>query len=310
MKTITIDNYEEYIIDFVDNTLSADLNQEMLTLLNLHPNVADEVLQFRNLKVTPDHTITFAGKADLMRPETPIKTPIWRRPLFIAASLMMISCVLGLCLYTSGDIHQEELVEVDSPVKFKPIEKSIEVEAATPAENNTEVIEAKPIAQTESTKQLQTKENRKIVRTSNQVIPAQQQMASDIQVDQAIADISNPVVTVPSDVVSQSTPVASKEVISTNGQIALIQDLSRLSLVELNSAVESESYIANLDMELLEMDKKIRFYASPNRRIISTLVTALIPSFASEEVLFLPENLNDIEIELLPTYIKNRKVKH
>lgn len=310
MKTITVENYEEYIIDFVDNSLSAELNAEMLTLLNLHPTIADEVLQFRNLKVTPDHTITFAGKADLMRPETPKGTPIWRRPIFIAASMMMISCILGLCLYTSGDSPQSELVESEEVLKYKPIEKSVGAEVVTPNKNTSGDVEAQPLAKTATAKQLPIRENNGEEKAIKQVVSRREQMKSNISIDQTIAHVSNPIRSRRSEQVSSSIPSATRAVTSPNNQVALIENLRRISPIELNSSVDNKSYIANLDMEIIERDNKIRFYAVSDRRLISTFVTALIPSFANEEVLFLPQNLDKLEVELLPSYIKNRKVKH
>jgi len=102
MNKITRINYEEYILDYVDNVLPADLNKEMDSFLNLHPDIASEVLTFRNLKVTPDPEVKFLNKESLIRKEPVKRVGLYPRLLKVAAVGLLIGCVGAYLYFDNG----------------------------------------------------------------------------------------------------------------------------------------------------------------------------------------------------------------
>ncbi len=120
--TITLDNYEEYIIDFVEHTLSEELNDEMISFLNLNPAVAEEVMSFRNIKLVPDMSVEYPDTTDLLL-EEPSKTIVmWKKLMAVACiGLLMVG---GLWYGGSQSQKGKSLEVVEHTIKSK-IDKAV-----------------------------------------------------------------------------------------------------------------------------------------------------------------------------------------
>ncbi|MGB0864298.1 MAG: hypothetical protein ACPG19_12610, partial [Saprospiraceae bacterium] len=61
-------NYEVYAIDYIDGTLPQNLEAEMETFLNMHPNIAKDIAMMGEMQLVPDTSIKFTAKNDLKKP--------------------------------------------------------------------------------------------------------------------------------------------------------------------------------------------------------------------------------------------------
>lgn len=70
MKTmVTWENYEEYLMLYVDGELGRDEQKALLDFANQHPEVQDELKLYQSTVLIPDMTQVFAGKEQLARKE-------------------------------------------------------------------------------------------------------------------------------------------------------------------------------------------------------------------------------------------------
>ncbi len=60
-------NYEEYFILYMDNELGAVERRQVEEFVKLHPDLKDELDSLLHYKLTPDHSITYPAKADLLK---------------------------------------------------------------------------------------------------------------------------------------------------------------------------------------------------------------------------------------------------
>ncbi len=67
---ITLNNYEQYLVLFVDGELDEATLEEFETFVAAHPSVAAELELFQMTQLEPDQTIEYQGKKKLIRTET------------------------------------------------------------------------------------------------------------------------------------------------------------------------------------------------------------------------------------------------
>lgn len=66
---ITLQNYEEWMIDYIEGNLSPEQQKELQEFLVFHPELQKELEAFGMTKLEPDMTVVFADKASLKREE-------------------------------------------------------------------------------------------------------------------------------------------------------------------------------------------------------------------------------------------------
>lgn len=299
MNTITTDNYEAYIIDFVENTLSDEQNAEMLSLLNLHPDIADEVLQFRNLKITPEADVVFDHKAALFRTES---RWIRFRPYMIAASLLLVAGAAAWFVSIPNTTDKVQYA-IEEPGNMAP-QKNV----VMPEIINEEVESAEGpdviIANVEQVEELKSSN----VITSTPIQQKAVEQENDIRVSQPMqevyATVEDPISSIPVSIVTLETTIASETLTADN---ELLSAVAKLETGSLHLLTSEEKSLPALTMELRELNNRMRYlFPSNSQFAISSLASTLFPSIASEEIQFLPDNLEDIEVQLLPTYVKER----
>jgi hypothetical protein len=62
---ININNYESYIIDFIEGNLSNDLADEFVKFINENPHIKEELSDLANYTLLPDENVTFDFKQSL-----------------------------------------------------------------------------------------------------------------------------------------------------------------------------------------------------------------------------------------------------
>jgi len=118
---ITIENYEEYLIDYLHGELKGDLLQEMEVFLSEHANVRDEFELLQQTILTPDKTIVFENKQVLLKQQAPIRfTFYFKRYAAIAAMIIGILMVIYFLMKHDKNadiaVHQVRPINPDSIV--------------------------------------------------------------------------------------------------------------------------------------------------------------------------------------------------
>ncbi|ACU58408.1 anti-sigma factor [Chitinophaga pinensis] len=70
-------NYERFLLDYVDNELSASEKTQLETLISQHPHIQKELQLLQASRLTPDLSVTFENKASLYRKEQTRVRPLW-----------------------------------------------------------------------------------------------------------------------------------------------------------------------------------------------------------------------------------------
>jgi anti-sigma factor RsiW len=147
--TITLDNYEEYLILQVDGELSAGEERELEVFLAAHPELEAEAAAYAAVKLVPDENIVFEGKEALLKPEPATTTkPISLSPwAWAAAAVLMVWMGVRLVQEPSGSEVSGTVAQVQPPVKVQQPVKPEEVDRkpAQPQPQPVAVASAKPV---------------------------------------------------------------------------------------------------------------------------------------------------------------------
>jgi len=113
---ITRENYEEYIMMYVDGELQPAQEKALNDFLVLHPELKCELQSYELTKLSPDTSITFVGESSLLQ-SLPVKRsmsfPHWRQ-YSIAAS---IAAIIFISLFKfSGEQRDNALVKNEQPI--------------------------------------------------------------------------------------------------------------------------------------------------------------------------------------------------
>ncbi|MCB0599803.1 MAG: hypothetical protein KDC28_01190 [Saprospiraceae bacterium] len=102
--TINRLNYEKYAIDYLDGTLSPDLREEMVTFLNAHPDIREEVEWQQQFTAPALKVVSHPDKSRLLKPEGVTRRI---RPIYwlAAAASVALLIVFGLFWRPQPDNH-------------------------------------------------------------------------------------------------------------------------------------------------------------------------------------------------------------
>ncbi len=87
---ITIDNYEAYVLDFLEGNLDAKEEVEFRRFLEEYPEVKEELAGIDQIIVVPDLTLTYPHKESLYHKEHNRIIPLWRSRWMIAAAIALL----------------------------------------------------------------------------------------------------------------------------------------------------------------------------------------------------------------------------
>lgn len=107
---IDADNYEEYFVLYADGELNVEEQKAVESFIENHPQQQAELLHLQRVKIQPDHSIVFSGKAALYRKEKTAARVIafqWRR-MVAAASIIAIGSWLWM---NAGNIIPQQVAE-------------------------------------------------------------------------------------------------------------------------------------------------------------------------------------------------------
>lgn len=125
------ENYEEYILLYVDKELNALEEQALLKFLEQHPERKEELSAYQNTVFTPDEHLVYADKESLIKKDTKV-IPWWNgwKTYSAAASLLFAILVIGYSLYKPVDKTQvaqnTNLTQPDNIQKHTDTEPIIE----------------------------------------------------------------------------------------------------------------------------------------------------------------------------------------
>lgn len=152
---VTLQNYEEYIMLYVDNELDAASVKALMDFLEEHPELKKELALYQKTKLSIEDELLFADKEQLLR--KPVKTISFNRWMLygIAASLVLL---IGLATIKwnnkpeNTNIHTPEIAnKTDSVIPASQhTAKSDDTQAAPSATILTEEKPSKPIAKTKT----------------------------------------------------------------------------------------------------------------------------------------------------------------
>jgi hypothetical protein len=99
---ITITNYEEWLVLYIDNELDADQRKELEKFISSNPSLQEELALLRRSKLQPEQ-IVFAGKESLYRREERVR-PLPARWWRIAAAAVLL---LGIGITTAVVVNKK-----------------------------------------------------------------------------------------------------------------------------------------------------------------------------------------------------------
>lgn len=86
---ITKDNYQAYLLDFLEGNLSSENKRELERFLEKNPHFADELKSYdESIFLSPDLTIKFEDKESLMHKKR-FLFPLWAKYSSYAAAILL-----------------------------------------------------------------------------------------------------------------------------------------------------------------------------------------------------------------------------
>lgn len=89
---VTINNYEEWMIDYLEGNLSNVERKQLVEFLEFHPELKAELELFEQTKLQPDTTIVFVNKEALKKKESGrvITMRSWVKYSIAVAAVLMV----------------------------------------------------------------------------------------------------------------------------------------------------------------------------------------------------------------------------
>jgi len=112
MNMVTLENYEAYIISYIDGELNAAELQELEAFMVHHPELRSEMTAYENTRLLPDTTVVYANKEALLKkaPKRSISLSQWRSYGAAAGIIALIGTAILLWQHT--DNHVTTVVKV------------------------------------------------------------------------------------------------------------------------------------------------------------------------------------------------------
>lgn len=121
-------NYEEYFILYMDNELSAEERMLVESFVQANPDLKEEFELLQQFKLTPDESIVFHGKEELMKSEK-------------ASFINLSNYTECLLLYTDNEVTASEKSIIDKfAAAYPDVKKELEVLQLTKLQPEPEIV--------------------------------------------------------------------------------------------------------------------------------------------------------------------------
>jgi hypothetical protein len=124
---VTLENYEEYIIRYIDEELNAAELQELQAFMNLHPELRSEMVAYENTRLLPDTTQIFEGKEQLLKkPNTFILSPgQWRSYGAAAGIIALLGTAILFWQHRGNNVTTVVNVTVNRNIDIQPLNNPV-----------------------------------------------------------------------------------------------------------------------------------------------------------------------------------------
>lgn len=122
---VNMENYEEYMLLYADNELSAEEEQLLLTFVAAHPQLQGELDAYMSTRIVPEQEIIYTNKETLIK-SAPRGRSIWlgNFKTYAAAASILAVIVIFAAMYKSGKNIEPPLAIADTesaPVTHTPL---------------------------------------------------------------------------------------------------------------------------------------------------------------------------------------------
>ena len=116
-SSIDLNNYEEWLVMYIDNELDAEQRKNVEQFAIQHPQVREELTLLKQTKLQPEQEVVFPGKELLFRRTEKVRVIYfnWRR-IAVAAVLLIAVGTTALIVYNNKPTMQAEEI-VSAPIK-------------------------------------------------------------------------------------------------------------------------------------------------------------------------------------------------
>ena len=130
---INITNYEEHLLNYIDDELDNNEKKEVEKLAIKLPVIQKELLLLQKTKLQPETEITFPGKSTLYRREEKVRviSMVWLR-VAVAAAIILIAGFVTLRLINTDNAGDNIEVAKNSDPKNQPSDQKTDAPAIQP----------------------------------------------------------------------------------------------------------------------------------------------------------------------------------
>ena len=119
---VTMENYEEYILLYIDGELDGVKEQELLDFVKLHLELQEELSMYQTAKLQPDTNHVFEHKHDLLKPVAAKTIDLrgwWR---YGAAAGMIVLVLFSAIKWLNTETESPKIVHTEIPMREQIIE--------------------------------------------------------------------------------------------------------------------------------------------------------------------------------------------
>lgn len=104
---VTRENYEEYLILYADGELDAAAERQLMSFLNKHPDLKEELAMYESVRLEPDTTIVYASKEALLKQPAAKKITLGNWWAYGAAA--GVALIIGISLFRTAPASGPEI---------------------------------------------------------------------------------------------------------------------------------------------------------------------------------------------------------